>query len=321
MELARRTAGLQPQDDVIALLLADKRSPNTKAAYQADLIDFFEGEPNREELNAFLAQDAGGMAYTLNAYKASLLKRGLSEKTVNRRLSAVRSLIRFARKTGACSVDPRGLVDSEKVRSYRDTRGIGLEDTLRLLDAPDTTTMKGKRDKAILLLFCENVLRRAEVQKTDVSDFRPYQAEDNLRILGKGSGTQYEWITLSSLTIAALMDYLTASGRTTESGGPLFLSCPKPWLGDPQRICLEGFNKLVEHYGKAAGIERRLSPHRLRHTGITLYLDDCEGDIRKAQKLSRHSKIETLMIYDDNRRNFQAEATNRLSALLAGSAA
>jgi integrase/recombinase XerC len=59
-----------------------------------------------------------------------------------------------------------------------------------------------------------------------------------------------------------------------------------------------------------------MSPHRIRHSSITHALDSTSGDVRMVQKLSRHKKIETVMIYDDNRTNVQGELSELLSEAL-----
>jgi integrase/recombinase XerC len=59
-----------------------------------------------------------------------------------------------------------------------------------------------------------------------------------------------------------------------------------------------------------------MSPHRIRHSAITAALDATGGDARKVQKLSRHKNLNTLMIYDDNRRQHQAEVTGILAELV-----
>ena len=65
-----------------------------------------------------------------------------------------------------------------------------------------------------------------------------------------------------------------------------------------------------------AGVEKVISPHRIRHSSITTALDKTDGNVRKVQKLSRHAKFETLMRYDDNRSNSQKEITEVLDDLL-----
>ena len=74
--------------------------------------------------------------------------------------------------------------------------------------------------------------------------------------------------------------------------------------------------QLVRKTAKAAGITKVLSPHRIRHSGITAALEATNGDVRKVQKFSRHADLNTLMIYDDNRRDVQGEITDLLADLL-----
>ena len=66
--------------------------------------------------------------------------------------------------------------------------------------------------------------------------------------------------------------------------------------------------KLCLEYGAIVGIDN-LNPHKLRHSAITLFLDD-GGDLRTAQRLGRHKDIKTTMIYDDNRKDLAGEAVN-----------
>jgi integrase/recombinase XerC len=73
---------------------------------------------------------------------------------------------------------------------------------------------------------------------------------------------------------------------------------------------------LVRDSATAAGIEKVMSPHRVRHSAITAALDATNGDTRKVQKLSRHKNLNTLMIYDDNRHQHQAEVTGILADLI-----
>ena len=71
----------------------------------------------------------------------------------------------------------------------------------------------------------------------------------------------------------------------------------------------------MQKYAKLAGIDKVLSPHRIRHSSITEALNLTDGDVRKVQKLSRHSNLNTLTIYDDNRQNLQGELINMLDDL------
>lgn len=304
---------IAPAGDVLRMLLEDKRSENTRRAYRADLVDFFGCDPDPERVEAFLAKGTADMAYCLNAYKAGLIERGLSESTINRRLSAVKSLIKFARRLGHSEVDPVGLVDNERVRTYRDTTGISTAAMGRILRQPDTSTVKGKRDSAILRLLWENGLRRAELVRLDVSDFHLEARE--LWIIGKGRGTQRERIELSRRLSDTILAYLAADRRLEAREGPLFCSCDRR-AGRGDRLTSDGLYFLVNDYARRAGISKKISPHRIRHSAITAALDATRGDVRTVQRFSRHSKLDTLLIYDDNRRNVQADVTALLSELV-----
>jgi integrase/recombinase XerC len=59
-----------------------------------------------------------------------------------------------------------------------------------------------------------------------------------------------------------------------------------------------------------------MSPHRIRHSSITAALDATDGNVRKVQKLSRHTQLDTLMIYDDNRQKWQLEITDLLAEMV-----
>jgi integrase/recombinase XerC len=301
--------------DLLAMLLADKRSENTRRAYRYDWRDFFSkvyaSEPTPELIRQFLALNTPQMVAVLLRYKGRLIAENLAEATVNRRLSSVLSLVKFARKVGATQADPGGFIAAEKVVSYRDTRGITPTQARLLLQQPNTTTVKGKRDYALLRLLLENALRRAEALSVTVGDFDPEAR--TLTISGKGRGTQRERITLSAAAVASLRVYLDARSEIS-ADAPLFVSASPAAFGKP--LTPDGLYKIVQALAKQAGLDNRLSPHRLRHTAITIALDASGGDVRRVQRLSRHARLETLQIYDDNRTDLQGEVTDLLSGIL-----
>jgi integrase/recombinase XerC len=296
----------------VEMLLADKRSPATRRAYRADLCDFFGGEPGQGAVQEFLALPPPQIALRLAAYKARMLERGLSEATINRRLAAIRSLLKLGHRLGLATTDGRGLVDGEKVRAYRDTRGVDVQMLRRLIELPDTATVRGLRDSAILRLLAENALRRAELCAADVGDFSP--AERRLWVLGKGKGTQKQPVTLSSKSIDAIAAYLLAAGHADDETAPLFRNVDHRPEYTGERLTHDGLYYLVDDYGRMLGL--RLTPHKLRHSAITAALDATSGDVRRVQKLSRHALIQTLLLYDDNRVDLQGEVTELLSDLL-----
>lgn len=297
---------------MLQLLLADKRSEATKRAYAADLRDFFGEELNPAEVERFVTLPVAEIARLLVTYKGELLERGLAEATINRRLAAIRSLLKFCYRLGWSQTDGRSLVEGERVTAYRDTRGVTPAIVKKLFAAADTKDLTGLRDLALLRLLCENALRRAEVCSLNVEDFRPEQKL--IYVLGKGKGTQKEPETLSDRAVEAIQRYLTAAGHGNVPDAPLLRNVePRPEYHG-QRLTGDGIYHIVQYLGARAGVPN-LTPHKLRHTAITIALDLTDGNVRAVRDLSRHARLETLQRYDDNRRNFQGSVTDRLSNL------
>jgi integrase/recombinase XerC len=296
--------------DILAELLADKRSEGTRRAYAKDLKDFFQvvakSEPSPSVVAAFLKLDRYQAFSLVLRYKAHLIAKGLKEATINRRLAAIKSLVSFSRKLGHCTFTLED-IQGEKVKPYRDTRGIDLKTFKRVLAQCDRSTLKGKRDYSILLLLWSNALRRSELCQTNIQNFDPDTL--TLSILGKGRGTQREIVTLGNATVDAILAWLNKR-KCLDLDAPLFCSLSRYEYG--HRLSGEGLRKMIDSYCKAAGINRKMSSHRLRHSSITHALEVTDGNVRKVQKLSRHAKIETLMIYDDARENLQGELSNLL---------
>ncbi len=302
------------ETDLLEALLEDKRSESTRKAYRKDLMDFFRfaasSEPTPELIEEFLALPQQSALAIGMSYKESLRARGLAEATINRRLSAIKSLVSFARKLGRTTLNLQDL-KGDKVVPYRDTTGVSPKDYRKILDAPNPTTVKGKRDRAILRLLWDNALRRGEAAACNVGDFD--RGGTRLRIFGKGRGTQAEWVDLAEPTVEAIDRWLESRGYPPENS-PLFVNLDPANKGT--RLSATSIYNLVNRAAKDAGIPKHMSPHRVRHSAITAALDATEGDVRQVQQLSRHKSLETLTRYDDNRQGHQKKVSNLLSKLV-----
>lgn len=163
----------------------------------------------------------------------------------------------------------------------------------------------------MLRLLWGNALRRNEVSQLNVADFDPVTR--TLRILGKGRGTQSEIVDLGAATVQALANWLEARGPNQSHDAPLFSALDFANAG--HRLTGDGIRKIVVRHSENAGIKKQMSPHRIRHSAITAALDATDGNVRKVQKLSRHRKLDTLMIYDDNRGRDQQDVTEILDGM------
>ncbi|BAQ67029.1 tyrosine-type recombinase/integrase [Geminocystis sp. NIES-3709] len=301
-------------DSIIDDWLARFISPLTRCSYRHAIFEFFStlnsDGYSAELLAQFLCLEATQAYELVSKYHGTLIERGLAPGTINQRLTVVRSLVNYATEIGKCHYNLANL-KMERVSSYRDTTGISTDSFKLMLSAVDRSTLRGKRDYAILLLLWGNALRRAEVTSCNVKDFDAH--EKTLSILGKGKGKQAQKVTLGSNTVNCIQEWLNARGNS-KPDEPLFYAVHIGYYG--HRLNNDSVYKIVKKYAKLASIQKNLSPHRIRHSSITAALDATNGDVRAVQKLSRHSSINTLMIYDDNRRNEQGRVTSILEDLL-----
>jgi|JFJP01.1.fsa_nt_gi integrase/recombinase XerC len=300
--------------DILASLLSDKRSLNTRRAYEKDLRYFFLAAYGQKPTTAIIAQFLNlnrfeAIAIVLR-YKSELIARGLKESTINRRLSALKSLVNFAAKLGKCTWNLND-VPTETVQTYRDTTGIKPDGIRTMLLQINRDTLKGKRDFAILRLLWDNALRRNEVVSANIGDF-DFEAR-SLQILGKGRGSQKSLISLSMGTANAIQDWLSHF-KTKNGDRPLFHALDS--VNHGHRLTGTAIYQIVAQLAQDAGISKKMSPHRIRHSAITAALDATNGNVRKVQKLSRHKKLDTLMLYDDNRTNMQGEVSSLLGDLI-----
>jgi integrase/recombinase XerC len=297
--------------DVLDAWLAG-RNAKTLAAYAADLGDFarFVGAASPEAaVDALLALGHGGANRVALAYKANLVERGLSTATVARRLATLRSMVKVARLIGRItwSLD----VESPRVTAYRDTRGPGLDDwhsmVGKAVELATGDNGQGKRDLALLRLMRDMGLRRGEVAAMDLADV--CLEESNISIVGKGQSEPIS-LTLPDSTKAALTEWIAARG---DQPGPLFVRLDRAGAGGG-RLTGDSICRMVKQMSQRAGLRREARPHGMRHSAITRLLDLTNGDVRRVQRFSRHAKVETVLRYDDNRRDDAGALAAMLSA-------
>jgi integrase/recombinase XerC len=284
--------------DVFASFL-DGRKQSTLEAYQDDLRDFARFlyvEGPEAAVEALVSCDHGDANRVALAYRAQMTERGLAAATIARRLATLRSMVKVARQIGRVNwcLD----VESPKSEPYRDTRGPGLDGWRKMKAAGRcASTAKGKRDLALIHLMHDLGLRRGECVAMDLGDVDLEAAE--VAIIGKGK-TEKIRLTLSRPALEALRDWLSVRPA---GDGPLFVRLDRAANGTPGRLTGDSVCSMVHALGRAAGLSRATRPHGLRHAGITRALDLTGGDVRKVQRFSRHAKLETLLLYDDARRD------------------
>ncbi|PSB58006.1 tyrosine-type recombinase/integrase, partial [Chamaesiphon polymorphus] len=254
-----------------------KIADSTRKQYVKAIENFcqfaYSGSANPERIAEFLALDRYAAIEMVLRYRRYSIDRKLAPSTINVRLAAIKSLVEMARKLGKTTID-LGDIESIPSESYRDTRGISVEQFKSMLEAIDPSTPIGVRDYAIMLLFWGNALRRGEIASANIEDFLPQQQK--LTILGKGKRAKVA-IDLTDSVSYALEEWVNFH-PCNAPGQPLITSLSHNCYG--ARIAGDSIYRIVQGYAEAAGIERRVSPHRLRHSSITAFLDASGGNLR-----------------------------------------
>lgn len=239
-------------------------------------------------------------------------KVGYSANTINRRLTALKSVAALARVMGL--VDWRIEVKGVSTRALLDTRGCGPDGYQKLIetleqeieDADDRKTVAIKcRDLALVRLMHDAGLRRKEPLTADYpGDLRLRHKEKAIRVLGK-KRDQREWVPMSEAAAAALRAWIKCRGR---QAGPLFTSFHPSHLG--KRLTPNSVNGMISRLAKRGGVA--VTPHGFRHTAATTALD--RGvPVRDVAKWGRWRNLQMAQTYDDNRTNPAGGIANLVS--------
>jgi tyrosine recombinase XerC len=269
-------------------------SPHTLVSYKGDLKSFINflkrdkiddlNKVNRLQVRKFLAHLAG---------------KNFEKSTIARKLSSIRSFFGYLAWEKIIAQNPTIYIPTpkrmKKVPSFLDLDEAGL-----LIELPDTRTLLGLRDRAILEILYGSGLRVSELVSLNISD---------INLLGgmikvKGKGSKERLVPIGEIGLASIERYLRMrqlpgksaffkiKGFQNLSYGkePLFLSFRGSRLG------VQSINRLVHKYIKLASIKKGVSPHTLRHTFAT-HLLDAGCDLRAVQEMLGHASLSTTQIY------------------------
>jgi integrase/recombinase XerD len=256
-------------------------SQNTLTAYRSDLGKLANfAKVSGKDIAALQPDD-------LAMFLRALREQGLDPKSIARALVAVRGFFKFLLQDGLLTVDPSSNLEAPK--SWQSLpRFLADEEVERLLDAPDTSTHLGVRDKAMLEVLYATGLRVSELVGLAVSNLN--LDPGFITVFGKGGkeravpvgANAVEWLRKYTANRARLLarDNTTTALFLTEAG---------------QAFTRQAFWKLIVAYGERAGIGH-ITPHLMRHSFATHLLEN-GADLRSVQMMLGHSDISTTQIY------------------------
>ncbi|TDJ78014.1 MAG: tyrosine recombinase XerC [Planctomycetota bacterium] len=258
-------------------------SAHTLRAYGLDLGELLEFLDDRG-----LHEPSAITPRTVRSYLVRLDGRGLARTTVQRKLSAVRSFLRYLLRNGVIESNPA--VGLRQRRGARHLPTVLSEGEIEsLLGAPDVTTASGRRDHALLELMYSAGTRAAETVGLDVGDLD--LARGVARVQGKGKKERLA--AVGSYAARALRAYLDDPHRPSPRPKPLRAVFLNARGG---RLTTRSLERIVAKHVLAAGIRRHATPHTLRHSFATHLLDH-GADLRSVQELLGHAHLVTTQIY------------------------
>ncbi|AAZ38096.1 site-specific recombinase, phage integrase family (plasmid) [Pseudomonas savastanoi pv. phaseolicola 1448A] len=263
----------------------------TRRAYQNDLTDFssFIGLASADDFRQVTRSH-------VLAWRADLEQRGLAGATIRRKLAALASLFDYLLENNAVAGgNPVHGVKRPRIETNEGkTPALGDHQAKQLLEAPDTETLKGLRDRAILAVLLYHGLRREEAAQLHTHDLQERRGIKHLRVHGKGSKIRF--LPLHPVAAERIYAYLEQDSERAAKPGPLFRSLRGTTTG--AAITANGIYSVVEAYAKKAGIVvEHLGVHGLRATAATNALEH-DADIAKVQMWLGHANISTTRLYD-----------------------
>ena len=292
------------------LKLNRNTSVHTSAAYQSDLSQLLEFAARHLEKAGAALQPSHLDLPLVRAYMAELHRLGQSRASVARKLSALRTFVRYLRREGWIETDPTVLALSPR-REQRVPAHLSIDEMSRLLDAPDASSALGRRDRAILELLYASGLRLSELVGLDIEDVN--LRARIVRVTGKGGKERLVpfnrsaqkalrvWYAdrvllrtarrrVSGTTKKQDVVPVTAASRTSAPADPLFVNARGT------RLTGRSVQRLVARY--VSGCSRRfgISPHALRHS-FASHLLQRGADLRAIQELLGHVQLSTTQRY------------------------
>ena len=260
-----------------------KSSDNTEMSYRRDL----------EKLKTYLTEELSVTSWSdvtetnLNSYMLYLERNQYAPSSILRSVASIRSFYRYLMKKGIAEANPAEDLKLPKVEK-KEPEILTVEEVERLLRMPDTASLKGIRDSAMLELLYATGMRVSELISLNVEDVN---------------------LSLSYLVCAdRKKERIIPFGNTAKKALTLYLKEARPqfvrddaatilftnFAGSP--MSRQGFWKILKGYVKEAGIEKDVTPHTLRHSFATHMIQN-GANLKTMQEMLGHSDISTTQMY------------------------
>ncbi len=273
------------------LKVVKQASQHTLRNYELDLVIFqkFAAEFTKDENVPLKALNKRIM----RGYLADLHAKLAKKRTVLRRLSSLRSFFKYLIKEGVLSENPIDEIESPKLEKNIPVF-ISYDQVERLFSQPDLTSYLGLRDRCIMELFYSSGLRMSEL----VGLSRPHIDLRNFTVRVMGKGRKERVLPITESAAGWISRYLKDPARFSDSKEHQAEKDPEALFLNKwgKRLTPRSIDRHFQEYLKGSGLVERITPHTIRHTIATHWLE--KGmDLKTIQVLLGHSSLATTTIY------------------------
>ena len=257
-------------------------SKNTTLAYKSDLKLFLIW------LDGCKKKFSNIDRIEINNYLAYRLDNGTSLSTIQRIITCIKSFYSFLFENNIIENNPAQLIENPKKRRKLPTI-ITENEVMKLLESPDVKTNKGLRDKCILELLYSSGLRISELLNIKINEIS--KEKNFLKIKGKGNKERLVPIGSSAMNLLIVyLDTYRLNIKISNNIDILFINENGSIIS--RQACWE----MIQKYASISLINKKISPHNLRHAFATHLLNN-GADLRTVQMLLGHASLSTTQIY------------------------
>ena len=238
---------------------------------------------------------------TIITYMIYLQKLGKATSTISRNLASIRSFYQYLLLKKMVEADPTNNLESPKTEKKLPSI-LSLKEIDTLLNQPEEDSPKGIRDKAMLELLYATGIRVSELISLNINDLNI-----DMGYIRCYNNNKERIIPIGSVAMKALKDYLEIHKEqftNFKEDSPLFMNV------QGKRLTRQGFWKIIKSYTKKANIQKKITPHTLRHSFAT-HLIQNGADLKSVQEMLGHSDISTTQVYMNLSKNKIKEVYNK----------
>jgi len=297
--------------DFLAYLSLNRHvSPHTVRAYESDVTQYLAWLAADRQRKISQLTPADLDLESVRAFLADLNRAGKARTSVARKLSGLRTFVKYLRREDVIDHDPAALAVAPR-RDQTIPTFLSEPEIARLIETPSTGDPLGRRDRAILELFYASGLRLSELVAIDLEDLN--LSGRMVRVMGKGGKERI--LPFNQSAASAIRAWMADRARiigsreTGDGRRKPQASSPKPRTasrrpqGDPlfvnyrgTRLTGRSVDRMLRRYVAQCSTRLGISPHALRHSFAT-HLLQRGADLRAIQELLGHSRLSTTQRY------------------------